>query len=1561
MKTRITLRARMVLLVMAAILPLLGLSVAKAVLVTDASISRATGNLQTAASLVAANQQQLADTARQVLTAIANVPDIRDGNAARCSPYLAELKRQLPGYANLGIIGTDGYPRCHGLDGGRSTYLGDRAYFRDALARRGFVAGEYAFGRLSGKPTLSFALPVVNEAGLITQVAYVALDLLEMARAVAEIQLPPGARVAVIDRNGAVLAAKPEVSGGIGQKLPSPVVLEALKTMRSGVAEGLDAGGLQRIFAFQPSGKTPDSPFFVVLSIEKEQVVAPAHRQLNLELMVLALVAFLGGWLAWMMAGRSIVQPTEEILKATRLVQKGQMDVRVPLLQVGPSREFTRIADGFNLMADSLQQRERDLETELARSHQAYATLDMTVNSMREGLLAIDTAGRVLLMNEAASRMFLMDEAPQVLSSDWPRHQGLFVPGTDSLYPPEDLPLYRALQGETGSMQHMLVRNAAAPQGRLISSSFRPMRGSAGVIGALMVFSDITQLQQLQLGQAKSYNELRETQRTLIDAQRLGRIGNWELNLATRKIWWSDECAELFGLTPGGFDGSLEALAQMVHPDDRVNYTQRRDAAIADGSPLEIEYRIVTPAGEVRWINQRGKLLVDSRGTPVCRTGVVQDITERKQTELALADSVDLLRRTGAMAMIGGWEVILDGMRLVWSEQVYRIHDLDDARPITLAEGVGFYAPSAQPVMHAAVQAAIEHGTPWDLELPMVTALGRQIWVRTQGQWLAHGGKVTRLIGTLQDITEKRHSLEHLRLLETSISRLNDIVLITEAEPFGEPGPRIVFVNDAFERRTGYRRQEVLGKSPRFLQGRNTQRAELDRIGAALKSGLPVRSELINYTKSGEEFWTELDIAPVADANGWFTHWVAVSRDITQRKHAEQALIDSEQRYTALFEGAPLPMWVFDTATRQLLKANEATEKSYGYSARELLAMTLFDLHPQADHERLRQRLTGTELRKANWQHRRKDGSLFTVNVVSKPIQYAGRAARFVVALDVTAQLKAEQDVQDHLFTLQRAADAAQAITWHQTRDGTLHEIASQARGVIEVHQAVVSLALEGDWSQAIHVLSLSEKYASSSALIEPGNHSGVHAQACANNRVIRLTQAELEAHPLWRAIGQAAGQPRPMRGWLAVPLTGRSGKNIGLLQLSDKYEGEFTRQDEYVAMELAHLAAIAIENAGLLDEISLLNSGLEQKVAERTEALARQEALFRALAEQAPQVVWTANPQGSITYLNRTWFDLAGGELKDWAGTQWFSAVHPEDLADSKAIWKAAQANQSQYSGIRRLKDKDGSYHTMAYRASPVLDEQGQVVFWVGIDADITDFKNIETALRLSNQELEAFSYSVSHDLRSPLNTIDGFSRLLAKQMGREADEKVQHYLSRIQVGVAQMGQLIEGLLLLAQVSRAQLLNEPVDLSALAQAILQERQTSQPQRQAALHIESGLQAHGDGRLVRVVMENLLGNAWKFSSQQARTEIRVGQQADAAGLPVFFVSDNGAGFDMAYADKLFNPFQRLHAATEFPGTGVGLATVSRVVRRHGGRLWAESAPGRGATFFFTLPRAPGVL
>jgi signal transduction histidine kinase len=226
--------------------------------------------------------------------------------------------------------------------------------------------------------------------------------------------------------------------------------------------------------------------------------------------------------------------------------------------------------------------------------------------------------------------------------------------------------------------------------------------------------------------------------------------------------------------------------------------------------------------------------------------------------------------------------------------------------------------------------------------------------------------------------------------------------------------------------------------------------------------------------------------------------------------------------------------------------------------------------------------------------------------------------------------------------------------------------------------------------------------------------------------------------------------------------------------------------------------------------------------------------------------------------------------------------------------------------------------------------------------------------ALQVANRELEAFSYSVSHDLRAPLRTLDGFSSALVEDYGPELGEEGSDYLNRIRAASQRMARLIDDMLLLSRLSRSDMRRNDIDLSPMAAEVIENLREGEPDRKVEVSIEPGLIASADERLVRVLLQNLIGNAWKFTSKQEDASIAVER---ANGDPtVFCVRDDGVGFDMAYADKLFGAFQRLHSAGEFEGTGVGLATVQRIVHRHGGRAWAESEPGTGATFYFTLPR-----
>jgi light-regulated signal transduction histidine kinase (bacteriophytochrome) len=225
---------------------------------------------------------------------------------------------------------------------------------------------------------------------------------------------------------------------------------------------------------------------------------------------------------------------------------------------------------------------------------------------------------------------------------------------------------------------------------------------------------------------------------------------------------------------------------------------------------------------------------------------------------------------------------------------------------------------------------------------------------------------------------------------------------------------------------------------------------------------------------------------------------------------------------------------------------------------------------------------------------------------------------------------------------------------------------------------------------------------------------------------------------------------------------------------------------------------------------------------------------------------------------------------------------------------------------------------------------------------------------LELANKDLEAFAYSIAHDLRAPLSAIHGFSECLERSFAAELTAQGRHYLDRIGAGVHRMQDLTEGLLALANLSRTSLRHKAVDLAALARDAVAACRERSPERVADIVVPAALPAFGDPRLLAQLVENLVGNAWKFTGGRERARIEVGSTPGPGGCVVYFVRDNGAGFDMAYAAKLFEPFQRLHAQEEFQGTGIGLAIVHKVVTRHGGRIWAEAAPDQGASFFFTL-------
>lgn len=369
--------------------------------------------------------------------------------------------------------------------------------------------------------------------------------------------------------------------------------------------------------------------------------------------------------------------------------------------------------------------------------------------------------------------------------------------------------------------------------------------------------------------------------------------------------------------------------------------------------------------------------------------------------------------------------------------------------------------------------------------------------------------------------------------------------------------------------------------------------------------------------------------------------------------------------------------------------------------------------------------------------------------------------------------------------------------------------------------------------------------------------------------------------------------------------------------------------------------------------------------ITERKLALQEMDAQAKALGDlkaalDMHSIVAITDSKGKITFVNDKFCAISKYSREELVGQDHRiinSGFHPKEFI--RDIWRTIGQGRS-WKGEIKNRAKDGSLYWVDTTIVPFLKPDGKPFQYVAIRTDITERKRSEDALRVAklvaeatNKELEAFSYSVSHDLRAPLRAIDGFSHAVLDDYGHVLDDAGKRHLEKVRNAAQRMSGLIEDLLKLSRISRMQLKREHVDLGALAAQVIERLRSAEPVRQVVVVIADGLEASGDAGLLRILLENLLGNAWKYTGKRESAKIEVGR-AVVDGQAAWFVRDNGAGFDMAYADKLFGAFQRLHRPEEFEGTGVGLATAQRIVRLHGGRIYAESVVDEGATFYFSL-------
>jgi PAS domain S-box-containing protein len=423
-----------------------------------------------------------------------------------------------------------------------------------------------------------------------------------------------------------------------------------------------------------------------------------------------------------------------------------------------------------------------------------------------------------------------------------------------------------------------------------------------------------------------------------------------------------------------------------------------------------------------------------------------------------------------------------------------------------------------------------------------------------------------------------------------------------------------------------------------------------------------------------------------------------------------------------------------------------------------------------------------------------------------------------------------------------------------------------------------------------------------------------------------------------------------------------------------DKIRAEFGRMDAREQTLLDQRSAAARRESNTTQRFTILGTSLSFVLLMAVFALVLSENRLRQRAQDQLErffslsldMLCISSADGYFKRISPAFTQTLGWSVEEILARPFLDFVHPDDRAATLTeVERQVVAGETILQFENRYQHKDGSWRWLSWKSVP---QPGGLMYATA--RDITDGKAAEeqivqlnadlgvhaTQLEAANKELESFAYSVSHDLRAPLRAMDGFSQALLEDYEGQLDPTGQGYLRRVRAGAQHMGQLIDDLLSLSLVTRSAMTFDHVNLTALARKVIAELLPDQAGRAVQWEVSDGLTGLGDTRLLHLALVNLLGNALKFTGRCEQARIEVGQQVHGVEH-VFFVRDNGAGFDMAYADRLFGAFQRLHTPLEFPGTGIGLATAQRIIHRHGGRVWAEAQPGKGATFYFTLPTA----
>ncbi len=688
--------------------------------------------------------------------------------------------------------------------------------------------------------------------------------------------------------------------------------------------------------------------------------------------------------------------------------------------------------------------------------------------------------------------------------------------------------------------------------------------------------------------------------------------------------------------------------------------------------------------------------------------------------------------------------------------------------------------------------------------------------------------------------------------------------------------------------------QEILGKTDYDMPWGETE-AELYRADdASIMETDTAKIGIIETQRQadGRKIWLETNKIPLHNLKGGVIGILGTYQDITTRKRAEKAI----KQQLAAIEAAVDGIAILQNNTYRYI--NKAHLKLYGYNQpKELLGKTWQQLYSPEELQRLERDILPALAQDRTWQGEvtgtRKDGSTFASGL---SLTLAEDDLLICVCRDISDRKRAEAALQESEARFRYLTDHAPVLIWMTGPDKMCTHVNQQW---LDFTGKPMDQQVDICWSKGMH----------------PDEF-----QTCLD---IYLKYFEArQSFELEHRLQRFDGEYR----WFL---------NTGISRFD--IDGEF----------LGYIGSCV--------DIS------DRKQAE--DSLRELSTRLNLAVESANIGIWEWDIPHNILHWDARMHELYDSPPETFSSNYdaWFSRLHPDDLAQAQTASQQALKGKKDYDTEFRVIHRDGSIHFIKANALVQCNDRGEAQCMIGINYDITNRKHAEEQIRrytaqlvASNRELESFSYSVSHDLRSPLRAIDGFSQALLEDYGNSLDQEGQDFLNRIRRNVDRMGTLIDDLLRLSSVFRSEIQYTTVDLSAIAHEVLRELQSLDPERSANIVITPNAKVSADATLMRIVLTNLLQNAWKFTSRRTTASIEFGR-SQAHGQIIYFVRDNGAGFDMAYAKMLFGVFQRLHSTHEFPGTGIGLATVQRTIHRHGGTVWAEGAVDQGATVYFTVP------